>query len=528
MRISAWIVSGLFASYAAMPASAGAAYALCIEAANPPECLARRALASSSVARSHGLAPVLNHGLVDLVPALSAMLIRRLYLQVGEPEVRTYSPWTQVLDVEPGASLRHSTRPSLLAAMALVAAARHETDPFANPVYRALAQKAQNDPQIPALAMALWLNVVGTYITEPDLRVSFAGLPVIWDRALTRREQDPELLANIAGTPEFVDKLKPRAKEFFAWYAQRPGLTEYQRVSTASRLVRLFDMPEKAESVLGNLGVGVNAWQLPGVRSEIAMARLKRGYDTFYAGQLLYVFFIHFEIAAIRLFEIESGMGGPLEHSGARDELREIGAEYLRHAEAPDAMFQADLYASASDLFLRAGDREYAREIARRGLPYVPKQVGTAPVIALYRTGAIEEALKTRYLTGYNRYLNAERAGEKPDPQWVLDDKLAEQIPFMVGDAERSTDRDFQERAYEGLWRSCGEPPAVCNEETLRQIAQVAAGMGDEPGMKKALTVATRQLDEGKNKEFPALYTAATWEHCKDVLRGAQPHDTTR
>ena len=47
---------------------------------------------------------------------------------------------------------------------------------------------------------------------------------------------------------------------------------------------------------------------------------------------------------------------------------------------------------------------------------------GTSPVVALYRTGAIEEALKTRYLTGKDRYLNADRAGEKKDPQWVIDD----------------------------------------------------------------------------------------------------------
>ena len=39
--------------------------------------------------------------------------------------------------------------------------------------------------------------------------------------------------------------------------------------------------------------------------------------------------------------------------------------------------------------------------------------VGTKPVIALYRTGAIDEALGTGYLIGIYRYLNAERAGEK-------------------------------------------------------------------------------------------------------------------
>jgi hypothetical protein len=462
------------------------------------------------------------HGLADRVPALSAELIHGVYLTVGEPEVRTYSPNEQILDAEPYAALRHSTRPSLLAAMALVAAARHEADPFANPVYHALAHAAQDDPQIPVLAMALWLEFVGRNVTPPDLRVSYAGLPVIWDRALARREQDPELLANIAGTSAFVEKLQPRAKEFFAWYAQLPGLTPYQRVATASRLVRLFDMPEEAESLIAGLKVGVPGWELPGVRSEIAIARLARGYDAESARQLLYIFFTRFHIAEIRLAEIDSGMGGPLEHSGARKELRELGAEYLRQAEAPDRLFAAELYAAASDIYLRAGDRELARQIARRGLPYVPGS--TAPVIALYRTGAIEEALKTHHLTGFDRYRNAARAGEKPDPQWVLDDKSPEEIVLMVGDAERSTDRDFQQRAYDGLVRSCGKPLADCLDVTLRQIAQVAAGMGDESRMKEALAAAARQLDAGKEREFPALYTAATWAHCEDVFQARMAH----
>ena len=50
---------------------------------------------------------------------------------------------------------------SLLAAMALLAAARHETDPFANPVYIGLAEQAKDDPRIPVLAMATWIELIG-------------------------------------------------------------------------------------------------------------------------------------------------------------------------------------------------------------------------------------------------------------------------------------------------------------------------------------------------------------------------------
>jgi hypothetical protein len=152
---------------------------------------------------------------------------------------------------------------------------------------------------------------------------------------------------------------------------------------------------------------------------------------------------------------------------------------------------------------------------------------GTAPVIALYRTGAIEEALKTGYLTGYSRFRHARRAGEKPDPQWVLDDKVPESITFMVDDVARSGDRDLQQRAYEGLVISCGKPLAGCARETLRQIAEVAAGMGDEPSMKAALAAAARQLDAGPDEAFPALYIAASWAHCEDVRSHRIPNNPT-
>ncbi|MBC8025007.1 MAG: hypothetical protein H7Y89_03365, partial [Steroidobacteraceae bacterium] len=143
---------------------------------------------------------------------------------------------------------------------------------------------------------------------------------------------------------------------------------------------------------------------------------------------------------------------------------------------------------------------------------------GTAPVIALYRTGAIEEALNTGYLTGYNRYRHARRAGEKPDPQWVLDDKDATSIAFMADDVAHGGDGDIQRRAYDGLVVSCGKPLTECSLETLQQIATIAAGMGDELSMKVALAAAARRLDATPNDEFPALYIAGTWAHCEAIL----------
>ena len=217
----------------------------------------------------------------------------------------------------------------------------------------------------------------------------------------------------------------------------------------------------------------------------------------------------------------------------------------MREAAAVDYRpYKSKFYAAASDYYLRAGDRERALEMARRALPYLPdliralgyftrperndpaakaiamRGVGTDAVIALYRAGAIDEALETRYLTSKDRYLNAERAGEKKDPLWMLEVHWPEYFDQVAREAARSNDREFQQRAYDGLVRSCGKPLADCSDQTLRNIALVAAGMGDGPRMKAALAAVVRQIDEeGKHASSWALNIAGPWAHCEEVLR---------
>ncbi|HEV8330635.1 MAG TPA: hypothetical protein VGQ22_04395, partial [Steroidobacteraceae bacterium] len=303
----------------------------------------------------------------------------------------------------------------------------------------------------------------------------------------------------------------------------------------------------QAAALMAGIGDDVEGYDMPGVRGGIAAARLARGYDAESAHVLMRVILDDLIDHDARFNSRDEHERSALERSGAREELRMLGAECMRRAQATDGEAAANWYAAASDFYLRAGDRERARELARDGMPYVPASVrkaagwltgvdkndptamaiaaqgeGTAPVIALYRTGAIEEALKTRYLTGKDRYFNAERAGEKKDPQWVLDDGLGSYISSMSYEATYSTNRELQQRAYDGLVRSCGKPLADCFRDTLRESAHVAAGMGDERRMKEALAAAARQLDKGTEQGFPALYIAGPWAHCEEVLRAAK------
>jgi hypothetical protein len=538
---------------AVMPAIAGSNYSQCVEASNPAQCLARRAVNSSRLDPEDTLEMVLRHGLVDMVPAKSDKLMRGLYDSIGEPDAKMDTPEEQELDSLTDAVLRKTPRKSLLAAMALVSAARYNTNPFANPVYLRLARQAKDDPLIPALALVLWFDVVGYGSSPPRFMLTHAGLPVIWDRAVARKEQDAILLEDIAHTLAYLGVLKSQSQEFYAWYLQRPGLTAEQRVGPASALARFFEMPEQAASMLEGVGDDVKSdYDIGGVRTSVAAARLAKGYDAGAAQLVMRTIFDEinsrdiYSISFDRFFDTE--YRDALERGNARDELRELGDECLRRAKAaggkPEA---ADWYAGASDFYLRAGDRERAREMARLGLPFVPvflrrylesnwdgdrndpkamaiaaRGAGTKPVIALYRTGAIDETLETGYLIGMYRYLNAERAGEKKNPQWAIDDTSVVDTAVMAREAESSTDRQFQQRAYDGLVRSCRTSLVDCYGDTLLHIAQVAAGMGDEPRMKEALAAATRQLDKSKLLDYWAQGIAGTWAHCEEILPTAR------
>jgi len=549
MRSSSWLLGALLASSLAAPALGGGSYSKCTEALNPAECIARRAIRSFGLESTMVLDAVLRHGLVEAVPAKSSRLVRGVYGNTGQPDERMDSPEAQLLDSGAAQALRRSPPKSLVAAVSLVAAARRDADPFQHPIYLELARKAGNDPRIPALAIGIWIEIVGMSGLPSDFEVTHPGLSVIWDSAAARREQDPHLLADMAGTLAYLNRLMPQVQEYHLWYAQYPNLTPQQRTRTASQLARHFDLYDPAAALLEGLGEVIEGYDSRGVRSEVAAARLRKGYDAAAARVVADELFDEYTQYGIRFGALGSSVGtgrDALERSGAVRELRALGAECLRRAEALAGEPQAaEWFAAASDYYMRAGDRERAREIARRGLPYVPAAVrratesygnvdfndpismtraaqgtGTSPVIALYRAGAIEEAVQTRYLSGKDRYLNAKRAGEKADPQWVIDDRWSH-MSAIAHDAARAG-KDFQQRAYDGLVRFCGKPLTTCFSETLRDIALVSAAMGDEERMKEALSAAARQNDKGFGMGWSALYIAGPWAHCEEVLRAAR------
>ena len=419
-----WILGGLLIAWcaaapAATRAKANSTYADCVEAADPADCLARRAAGSSGLRPRELIEAVLRHGLVDLVPGKSAVLMRGLDRQISDSGATQNSAEVQLKMYRRQMALHEakasrSSRPWRYWPPRVTRLIRSPTRSTSS------SRNRRNDPRIPVLAMATWVEFIGMNGWAPDFRVTHAGLPAIWERAVARRQLDAALLANIAGDLGSLDELKPQAREFLLWYAQRPAeLTTDQRVQMAMSLARYFDEPETAASLLEGLG-DVPEWSMFGVRTDIAVARLAKGYDAASARQFVNNIVGVANISRPRLHDSDpAGRRDALERSGARNELRELGAAYVREAEATDyPPFKSERFAAASDYYLRAGDRERALELARRALPYMPdhiralgyftrpksndpaakaiamRGVGTDAVIALYRAGAIDEALQ--------------------------------------------------------------------------------------------------------------------------------------
>jgi hypothetical protein len=539
-----WVVRALLAAPLSLSAVAAPDYMKCLDQPRTADCLARLGSMDRGVYPVTLQSAVIRHGLVDLVSRHSL----KLHHSLPGPFHGAYG----IKDPPPGPlrqaradrALRYATKHQRMAALALLSSARYETDPFSNPVVTQLMKKAGNDPLIPALAITIWTEFArGQHWLE---EVPVLGLPALWEHTLTLREQAPGVVRSIAIELTFRDQLRPQLQEYFAWLARNPGESAEAKSSTASFVARNYRMVEEAERIVAPIVQQLQENDLAAARYEIAMGRLLRGPHDASARIVAEDLAASTKKRSGDIWVDGEWTVGLLARSGAQHEVHWLAAELIREAEALEpSPGAAQWYASASECYRALGDLERARAVARRGVPYVRELVakairdlsnpvdltdpaamtreahgrGTEAVVALYRAGGIDEAVKTGFISGSDRYENAELAGEEPDPWWAINDASWHGRFHLVKNMTTSSDRARQRRAYDALVKSCGGPLAQCKDETLESIALIAAAMVDEPRMREAYTAMARKLADSRERSFSAISLAARWAHAEEVMR---------
>ena len=446
-----------------------ASFGQCTKTSDAPGCLVRVAMSRGGWDANQALEAAVATGSVELIAASPSLAVqgisdhrydaRRFLLTLGSDNSPTL--------------FRRSTLAKLastkVAAAALAAAAARTPQPFDDSTVRELMRMAGEDAAVEKLAADIWYNMELSKWPRSAQTLP-VGMDKVWDAIIAAPPRNSDVLAEL-GVKAAGSGYRDKGLALFRLVAERPQATANAKAQAASNLARLYDLVDEAQRFLDSGGNRASGYDVAGIRVEIAEARLKHGYDAAAAATV-----VTQEKAGLRgeahyleVGERESLVA--LEAAGAKAELLALARDFLARARQwePDPENRGEWYALASDAFLKAGKRDEAVTAAREGLPYVADAVSawtagvtglareasidqaradavaaiycTAPIVALYRAGEREEALRSGYLTGLWRYKSAAAAGERPDPRWILGDREWKEVELMylvLLDAERA------------------------------------------------------------------------------------------
>jgi hypothetical protein len=396
------------------------AFAECGRADDPPVCLIERSAAFSE--DEDFLFGVIRSGGTSLIQANRKRLVSA---------VQNYrTPVPLPTGTLARAQLRTTPAPVIIAGIALASAAQREDDPFAEPQTKAYIDAVGHVP--PALtAVTLW-DEFHLYQWNREL-IRPRGLKAIWHALAGSPSDDPALLNEMA--------LRAR---------QWSGKEDVAALARAT-MERVGAEPREAmESPFAPPQALVDEWRR--TKSKAVADQI--------AGTCLTMLETNPSYATICAAQVEALRGG-----GARDALTAIADKLLSQARVEESFNDKPYwYSEAAEVYEAAGNRSAAIEAAREGLPHIEPSIrshwygrtpppmskpdqkrhaaalagqsgfafGAEPVVALYRLGARDEALRFGFLSGFKRYENAEAAGETPDPQWVVDDHASASVDQMV------------------------------------------------------------------------------------------------
>lgn len=506
-------------------------YAGCIEHADPSVCLVNIASKDRHTSSTELFEGVVMTGAVDMVKLKPKALMQgaRESLHFGMSANTAQKKIEKSKDVV------------ILAAVALAAAAQRQSDPFVDPTAQDLITKSGDVVAVAVIAAKFWF-VIDTYGIFNKKTTYPPGLPKIWSVIVAAPALDEKLLVSLATADSFTQNAQELQLPLYKRFLSLAEASSKSKVIIASVFANQYGYVEDAKKLMVGGGVNADNYDIEGVMSGIAEAQLLKGYNA-EAAQLVVKNLQREDVLEYTSYRClcESSLKA-LQMARANEELKLLAEFYLAQARntkrAPEQ--RANFYALSSDCYLRSGEKKRAIEVAKLGLPIVPLAVfyrlddedrkvsignpkeqarlaqgfGTYPVVALYRAGAIDEALITDYLTGFDHYKNAAFVGERPDPQWVVDYNWPIAFSSMVYDALENDDIKIRQQVYNTLKKWSVENSQVRDDyDTHEYLAALAASIGDEEAMISHLSDYSRRLDNVDREEaaYFALKLAQQW-----------------
>lgn len=391
------------------------------------------------------------------------------------------------------------------------------------------------------------------------------------DQKLTRPRGLPTILKAVIATPPDDGAILVDLANDIGWAGYdeeglvllriamgRLDLSADTRMLIASLLARRYRLADEAKRMFDTASASTG-YDHRGVLVEIAEAKLYHGYDAASAKLLVEACLERLNQEAFHSYLTQDEIRA-LEVAGAKQELMQLGDAYLAQAGQPadDAEGRGNWYALASETYRGAGEIEKAVSAAREGLAFVepaivaritfgeekPKPItdkraaavqagyGDAPVIALYRAGARDEALATGFLTGYDRYFHADIAGEARDPVWILEDKSSFYDGILMHFLISAADGASGERAY--CYRRAHDIFGKnFVDDANRELGLLAALSGHRRTMESHFAASAHAIDTGRNgatvatRAWAAFQLAADWRRGRSIVNRVSPADTT-
>ena len=453
----------------------------CARAADPPACVAAVTLTlADDPDRPFGtITTVVESGAPSVVERGRARLVAAAH------EKTKVSADMAKLDFDRDTPVRKHLRGALAstvaAAIAVAAAAQIADDPFAQDDAKALIAATGGRATIAPLAAVIWTQ------NFLDWR---------WRAALVRTRGMKAILRAVIAQP-------PRDTAMLAQLAMSADFSGYddEALALAQAVVARKDASEDDKA---------NA-------SALSLIVPLRKHPPEYDRELMNRFLVEF-CYSYRSCSDELKLAAD---AGATEDLKAAGADLLQRARESNVVREKTRgFGVASEAYRLSGDIEAALAAAREGMPFVEaafRELGidsttspdrrymklvvdaddvVAPAIALYRAGARDEALKSGYISGYQRFHHASVAGETADAKWVVDDRVTFEIDTFVDDLIEAKDTNAALRLHDVL--RCSGPDfyeSYQRDVLERNLAIAAALVGRGTMMNAHLTAAAHAID---------------------------------